>query len=643
MSLHLGNLSSRTRRDELERAFRRFGRCTIQVRDKYGFVVYDYPASAEKALKSLRGKRICGEALTLSWSKRQPQALHRFARGGKAYEPSHRKYTMKENVDYAIDSKQADVEGRKLRSSDLIDESTSYHLDGVKSYMEERNHPSNDTQAVEAAGKKHLEDDRWGEHVVDPSSENCLEYGIGFDRYEPYHSDEQNELEKHHSTSPLAISPTARKSLERRGTGHNGRLETSDHPYNPESEKTCYVCGEVGHMMRKCPFDPKKHKSSRVSLPPHADSIPLRHQESDRKPFTSRNHQRFLRHGDSPPPRTAPGARINDFRHNKRNKREYESQVKNYAKRARGSSSSSLQSDYTSFRSQSPSRSLKSSAQSPPSHSNSKSVTLKKNYLSSSRPSASQHTGSKPFTSGSASRSISPTFSSLPAEVDWQYSPSPDERQPNFKDSMVNVGGLAHCEDLSEGKTMVRSSEGASMSENITDAMENEFEVLTKLEEEEMEKDLSGKDDEHCHYSHAPLSDDGDQTADNLFLHSEREIRDSRNKDLVGEHMLAPQSDIALRSNASNSTRISSEELRMALKHYGLQYPEETEKDLPVEIYFGSARSWPWEIIYYRRLKKGPISAENNAQRVSQNEEFGIVDKYIRGSSGWSETNEENP
>lgn len=99
---------------------------------------------------------------------------------------------------------------------------------------------------------------------------------------------------------------------------------------------------------------------------------------------------------------------------------------------------------------------------------------------------------------------------------------------------------------------------------------------------------------------------------------------------------MAPESDISLSDNASHSVRVSSEEICMVLKHYGLQYPKETKKDLPMEIYFGSARSWPWEIIYYRRLKKGPISAENYARRISQNEDFGIVDKYIRSTSGWN-------
>lgn len=81
----------------------------------------------------------------------------------------------------------------------------------------------------------------------------------------------------------------------------------------------------------------------------------------------------------------------------------------------------------------------------------------------------------------------------------------------------------------------------------------------------------------------------------------------------------------------------------MVLKHYGMELPEESERHLPIEEYLGSARLWPWEIIYYRRLKKGLVSVENYARRVSQNQEFGIIDKYVRSSSGWGEIDEENP
>ncbi|KAI3447422.1 hypothetical protein Pfo_004087 [Paulownia fortunei] len=654
MSLHIGNLSSHIRRDDLERVFRRFGRCTIQVKDKYGFVVYDYPASAEKALKTLRGTRICGEAITLSWSNRQPRALQRFATGGKSYEPPCRKYSVKENADrrlgsndrrdYEMDSKKADGEVRKLGSSDFVDESISYHLDVSKRYVGERDHTSpNDHHGIGDAEKNHLEDDRWGEQVVDPSNENYSENGLEFDRYEPYHSDGKKELDEHQHISPLVGSPSIRKSKDRTGN-----------TYNRKSQKNCYICGEVGHKMSKCPLELKRHMSRfRGRLHPSGDTVPLRSQESDREPSTSRNRWRLLGREGSPPLQITTRGRRKEFRDKKRNRIDFESQDKNHLDRARGPSSSSIHSVYTSSRSQSPSRSLRSLSR-PRSLSKSKSVPSKKISLSSLRSSPSRCSGSKTFKSQSTSRSMSPTSSLLPVELNRNVSPSPNKRQKDSKGSVENAVGLAHSTDLFEEETLVRSGTGASKSENITSAVENECETRpAKLELEDMKKDVSEKDIEHCHSvskgsrelleSYIPQSDGDDHIVDKLFLHSVKEMRDSQNEDIVGEHILAPESDISFRSNASNSARMSSEEMYMVLKHYGLQYPEESEKDLPVEIYFGSARSWPWELIYYRRLKKGPISAENYSRRIAQNEEFGIVDKYIRGSSGWGELNENNP
>ncbi|KAK6126433.1 hypothetical protein DH2020_039821 [Rehmannia glutinosa] len=536
MSLHIGNLSSRIRRDDLERVFRRFGRCTIQVKDKYGFVVYDYPASAEKALKTLRGTRICGEAITLSWSTRQPRALQRFGRGGKSYEPPRRRYPVKENADrrlgsndrrdYEMDTKKADGEVGKLASSDLVDDSTSYQPYDSNLYVGERDR----TSPNDLAGG-----DRWGEQVVDPSNEKYVENGPEFDRYEPYHSDGKKELDE----------PSIRKCQEKIG--------------------------------------------------------------SDKEASTSRNRRRLLGRGNSPP-RIAPRGRRKEFRDKKRNWRDYENRDKNRMERARGPSSSSIHSDYTSARSQSPSKS--------------KSVPSKKISLSDSlRSSPSCHSGTKTSKSRSTSRSMSPTSSLLPVKLNRRVSPSPDKRQENSKGSVANAVSLAHSTDLFGKETLIRSSTGTSKSENITSAVENEFETKpAKLEQEYMEKDLS--------------DNNNDNDNDNDF-----EMSDSQNEDLVG----APESNMSIRSNASNSARMSPEEIYMVLKHYGLQYPEEREKDLPVETYFGSARLWPWEIIYYRRLKKGPISAENYSRRISQNEEFGIVDKYVRGSSGWGELNEHNP
>ncbi|KAJ4979899.1 hypothetical protein NE237_010679 [Protea cynaroides] len=153
--------------------------------------------------------------------------------------------------------------------------------------------------------------------------------------------------------------------------------------------------------------------------------------------------------------------------------------------------------------------------------------------------------------------------------------------------------------------------------------------------EDEMKKD-----------SHGMLDDDGNHTTSrigyevtNLGTTSLQQLTfpadnsvDKRESEKLQppEHTESPcgkrNIEVPVNPQTISSTRISSEDMYMVLKHYGLALAE-GRKNLPTEVYFGSVRLWPWEIIYYRRLKKGPISTDNYARRVSQNREFGIVDK----------------
>ncbi|KAF2289665.1 hypothetical protein GH714_037806 [Hevea brasiliensis] len=97
--------------------------------------------------------------------------------------------------------------------------------------------------------------------------------------------------------------------------------------------------------------------------------------------------------------------------------------------------------------------------------------------------------------------------------------------------------------------------------------------------------------------------------------------------EVMTEHVPVPVKNLDLEppvsSFSGHLTNLSSGELCMVLKHYyGVDIQDENERHLPADAYFGSARLWPWEVIYYRRLKKGPISIENYARRVDQNREF---------------------
>ncbi|KAJ6870822.1 hypothetical protein NC652_036474 [Populus alba x Populus x berolinensis] len=79
--------------------------------------------------------------------------------------------------------------------------------------------------------------------------------------------------------------------------------------------------------------------------------------------------------------------------------------------------------------------------------------------------------------------------------------------------------------------------------------------------------------------------------------------------------------------NLSLEPVIPAEDLSMVMKHFGLDCQDENGKHLPAGTSFCSAR--PWDIIYYRRLKKGSISTEKYARRVDQNREFGIVTSIL--------------
>ncbi|GJN21231.1 hypothetical protein PR202_gb08692 [Eleusine coracana subsp. coracana] len=114
------------------------------------------------------------------------------------------------------------------------------------------------------------------------------------------------------------------------------------------------------------------------------------------------------------------------------------------------------------------------------------------------------------------------------------------------------------------------------------------------------------------------------------------EVR-SRNANFDGTSSVKSNQVILGKNGRSKSLKLTTNEVVSALKRYKMETHEVESLDQPVEKYFGAARLWPWEIIYYRRLKKGPISTENYARRLEQNKEFGIVDQYVRSSSGWWE------
>ncbi|KAK9290263.1 hypothetical protein L1049_008430 [Liquidambar formosana] len=698
MSLFLGNLSSHIRRDELDHVFKRFGRCNVQLKDGYGFVVYDFPPNAEKALRALRGKNICGEPITLTWSNKQPRPFQRFVRGRRSYEVRHgrtsargkdyanRKFGSNGRRDFRMGIKQPDSDGRGLNSTDILDEEVSYHHDNIKDYAGERHHNKEDLPDEGGSIEPNLMDsDRWGQQVGDPSNNNGVENGMEFDRYEPYHGYDKRDEDENNQVTYSGGSPILGDSQEKTGKEQIGGA-TLKHTDSPKLQQKCYLCGELGHKMRNCPqenayrrkkftrFDPRqddeinhrgrgegelkrlgsKSKSRGRPLLGRENILMRRHRNDSRQSGLGK-HRRLIRRGSSHVEKKTLRAQRRDYGGQRGNKREYETPKIHRAKKARGSISSPLHSNYTASRSRSHSRSLRSILDSS-SRSRSRSVSSSRRSLSSSSRSGSALHYSRSGSYKSRSRSSSPTSLSLFGSYKSRSS-SPNKLNMNMKGSFDNATCPESEAVLVEQRQEVAGDAGSENSklEITTMAVNNENAVssfkaedMAKVHPQQRDVDENSTMLQIVDVEENPFTlplEKGAFVTGSLSPESLREERETQNSGaLVVEHRLAPTKEPdsePISSRTCNSMSISPKEMYMVLKHYGLDHPEENEMQ-PAEAYFGSARFWPWEIIYYRRLKKGPISTENYAMRIAQNREFGIVDKYIRSSSGWGELNQEN-
>ncbi|KAM7499888.1 hypothetical protein LguiA_024302 [Lonicera macranthoides] len=632
MSLHLGNLSSRVRRDELERVFRRFGRCNVQVKDKFGFVVYDVRASAEKAMRTLQGKNICGEPITVSWSNRQPGgAVQRFTRSGRFYESSQRG-----RRDYRVGFRQTGGNSRRFNSTEQVDDARSPNNKGV---TREKYHKVWEDLPDEGG-------DRWGEQIGNLSNENEAANDMGFDRYEPYNDDDIKDGDEIHHGG----SPPLEKSQERRGTEQINEIRLN-HLGNAKPQQTCYVCGELGHKMRNCPqenasknkklsrFDflrenEEKYRGrgepglerprsiSRGRLPLERDDVSMRKNKSYRKTPSSRRHRRLLSSRHSPIAEETHRSVRNENGEKKRNRRETGSPERQRAKKSKALSKSSTTSSRSSSHSKYRSVASRSGSQS-----------------SSSRPNSASHSprsGGSKFKSRSWSRERSPSLSLSVGRQSLQS--SPNKLQINQKSSLLNAASPESKDILVERGLLFEGDAGSDTSK---------LDITTV--DEGMDKDNYQRDDDNCAILRDTCEVNKSCTLENNKFTTGSLSQQSLTEEFhLPERALTPPKnpdrEVSARSGTTNSMNITSEELYTVLRHYGLafEHPEENEMGLSVETYFGSARLWPWEIIYYRRLKKGLITTENYARRVAQNKEFGIVDKYIRSSSGWGELGHQN-
>lgn len=666
MSLYIGNLSARTRKDELERVFQRYGQCDVRLKDGYGFVVYDFPPDAESALSAVRGRNIRGRQLTISWSNKQPRTFQRHARDARSYESHGRDSSSRKNSndwrerDFRSGFEQPNNDGGRLNSEDMLDEGRDYHQENMidNDYIGEehrdlrRDLPRDDGDV----GTKLVDNGRWGEQVDDLFADKD---GMAFDHYEPdkgYDRKDRDENRWRESSGRSALG----SSQDNVGRERDGD-RVLKRPNHLKFQQNCYGCGALGHKMRDCP---RKHSSRRKFTRferSQDDDIEKSRGGGELERFRSKSRGNMrsarLRHKNDKwtsdlgqlmsmkNGNSSDTDRVRGKEHGvkKRSKRETRSPKRHSAKKSKRLASPSFHSEYPASRLHSTSKSSKSLTSSI-SRFRSRSVSAAGSLSSTSR-SRSKSRYSESRSSKSRSRSSSHTSLSLSVSLGRPAS-SPSKPQLNRKES-VDKGTTPESRDIQgqySENTKVATEMAAVNGGNAVSASE--------VEDDKGKNQHLLKDKNTMSRSSLLVMSPGTSLPEIGAIvteHSPQEVsRDRTNFDaLAMGHMVRPttmsNSETPPGICSDHKPSISLEEMCMALKHYGVEVPEEIEKHTSLEAFFGSARLWPWESIYYRRVKKGPISVENYARRIVQNQEFGIVDKYIRGSSGWGEIYLDNP
>ncbi|KAL2323037.1 hypothetical protein Fmac_027416 [Flemingia macrophylla] len=680
MSLYIGNLSEHSRRDELVRVFRRFGHCNVQLkRDGYGFVVFDFPPDAEKALRALKDRNICGEQLTLTWSNKQPNTnFSRFARGGRRNASELQQVRNPDRVRYVRRrtgfSGWSNQKMGRGKSVEMPGNEMEYSHDDFKDYVGEEKDYGGDLPDQGGEVVANMEENgRWGEPVHDPLIDNGNGNALEFDRYEPYQGHDRKHDDDDYHVGYYGGSP-APLSQENVGGVQIGK-DTSSRPNGSKFQQVCFRCGDPGHKKRYCPeqhssqrkYDSldvrhinridNKHKvedekkfgsGSWGKLQSIGNALPMRHQRDERRLYGSRNHHAPRRNASSPLTRETGRHKKKEDEGKKRSRKETELSERSIAKISKRTVSPSLHSDYSTSRSLSNSQSSKSLSRSS-SQSRSRLVSSRSHSLSSKLKSSSKSQYSKGKSLNSR-RSSSPM--SLSVSPNQPLSSSPNKMQLNSNGSSINGTALESMDHLA-----VRGQQiGSKMELENTQpqgtcvAVNGKAAVYTTVVGGAEKGQFVHKNNHENHIflkSSDRVTDLNKSHIGNLSTQTVNETQGLGHSgklmlDAVSAEIQKPSSKTNASPHSDLSTIVSMEEIRMVLNNCSLELPKDDEDNLTIDAFFGCARLWPWHIVYYRRLKKGPISTENYARRIAQNQEFGIVDKYIRSSSGWGELSREN-
>jgi len=262
MSLYIGKLSKRVRRYELERVFGRFGRCNVQVKKEgYGFVVFDFCSDAEKALRELKGRKICRELLTLMWSKQQPES--NFDRKGNTYELQGRR--IFDRLGERERKEGFDGWGKWNHNTAIVERGNSVEEGEYR--REEKDHrgdfPDEGGRVVPNQDHNGRGAEPTHDKATDCGNSNTLE----FDRYKPSCGyDRKDDKEDYSSGSLLA------NSQENVGRARIGE-ETLNRPNSSKLKHTGYRRGEAGQKMQNCRKEHSLRRKYNRLDDEHADKI----------------------------------------------------------------------------------------------------------------------------------------------------------------------------------------------------------------------------------------------------------------------------------------------------------------------------------------------------------------------------------
>ncbi|GAU39127.1 hypothetical protein TSUD_23060 [Trifolium subterraneum] len=469
------------------------------------------------------------------------------------------------------------------------------------------------------------EDGKW----VEPTHDLAIDCGNGntleFDRYEPSRCyDRKND--KDYSGGSAKVHSQENVGRSRTQIGE----ETSNHPNGSKFQQ---ICGEIGHKMQNFRKEHSlQRRYNRSELDDGKDDKiykRLRVEDDMWRVSGSQHDCEPLKNVSSLVTKEADKYQRKEYGGEKQSKNIIESPKRSRAKISRQSVSSSLLSDCSAYRPLTHSQSSKSLPRST-SYSRSRSVSSRAHSSSPKSRSSSKSQNCKGKQLHSM-RSSSPT--SLSASLNQSLPSSPNEIQFNSKSSSTDAAAAAfepvdHL--VAQGQQIGSTMDLENLQSKDSGIAVNGQATVSTTAVDVIEKDQHEQEDNNENLI-KPI------VAGNLSPIRVKEAGGIQNSGtlMMDTTEVKPTLETHINSSSGCSTIISTEEMCMVLSKSGLDLPEGHEIKLKMHDFLGAARLWPWYIIYYRRLKKGPISIENYARRVAQNQEFGIVDKYIRSSSGW--------